>query len=294
MEQARRAAREQNLRAAITFIRKAREVTPDKLDNRLHTSLWLLEGMLYRLQGAEDRAQSAWRKALAVAGAVTMKHPLHLCDCVLLHSLTQSWDLRIAGDVLTTLAGRHLKNAERTAAQAAFNQTFLTDPAWLTTFNAVLQSDEGRKFAEDYVLCRQPPRELVLRFYRLLFEHYFLVAAPARAWSSSGREPVENERPQAPESIPGHRLAAKATVAAGASPWPSLVTPEHATRVRQIVDQLVTEMSLNPQGEIAHLYAYLRAWNDPSAAKTLFDTSYPYTPALVENMKWLLKQRQGE
>jgi hypothetical protein len=63
MEQARRAAREQNLRAAITSIRRAREVTPEKLDNRLHTSLWLLEGMLYRMQGTEDRAQSAWQES---------------------------------------------------------------------------------------------------------------------------------------------------------------------------------------------------------------------------------------
>jgi predicted Ser/Thr protein kinase/tetratricopeptide (TPR) repeat protein len=252
MEQARRAAREPNLRAAITSIRQAREVTPDKLDNRLHTSLWLLEGMLYRMQGTEDRAQSAWRKAQTIAAKVTQRHPLHLFDCVQLHSLTQSWDLRTAGEVLTTLAGRHLQGAESAAAQAAFNQTFLTDPAWLTTFNAVLQDERGRRFAEDYALCREPPRELVRRFYRLLFEHYFLSTA----------------FPQA--------------------------SAEQSTRVRQIADQLVTEMAMNPHGEMAHLHAYLRAWNDRAAAWTLFDQTYPYSPALVENMKWLLSMRQRQ
>ena len=59
----------------------------------------------------------------------------------------------------------------------------LSDPVWLITFNAVLQSDEGRKFAEDYVLCRQPPRELMLQFYRLLFEHYFCSTAFPKAAS---------------------------------------------------------------------------------------------------------------
>ncbi len=249
MEQARRAAREPNLHAAITSIRTAREVTPDKLDNRLHTSLWLLEGMLYRLQGTEDRAQSAWSKARTIAATVTQRHPLHLFDSVLLHSLTQRWDLESATDVLTTLAGRHLLGGESATAEAAFNQTFLSDPAWLATFNAVLQDERGRKFAEDYVLCREPPRELVQRFYRLLFEHYFLSTA----------------FPQA--------------------------TPEQITRVRGIVDQFVTEMAMNPRGEMAHLHAYLRAWNDPAAAKTLFDTTYPYSPALIENMKWLMTQR---
>jgi len=249
MELARRAARGRNLRGAIIFIREARQLRPEEMDNRIHTSLWLLEGMLYRLQKAEDRAQSAWRKARSIAETVTMKSPLHLMDRVILGSLTQAWDLRMAGDLLTTLAGRHLIGEEQTKAKAAFNATFLTDPAWLTTFNNVLQSEEGRQFAKDYVLCRQPLRELVLHFYRLLFEHYFLTTAFPTA------------------------------------------TPDQAARVHQIVDTLVTEMAMNPRGEITHLYAYLRAWNDPAAAKTLFDTVYPYSPALTKDMQWLLQQR---
>jgi serine/threonine protein kinase/tetratricopeptide (TPR) repeat protein len=249
MEQARMSARSGNLRQAILSIREARQTTPEKLDNRLHTSLWLLEGMLYRLQKTEDRAQSAWLKAEQVASTVSMKHPLHLLDCMLLHSLTQTWDRATVVNVLSVLASRHLDKRDRSMAQMAFEQVFFSDPAWLTTFNAVLQNEEGRKFAEDYALCRQPPRELVLRFYRLLFEHYFLTTA----------------FPQA--------------------------TPQQHTRVRQIVDALVTEMAMNPRGEISHLYAYLRAWNDPKAAKVLFDTTYPYSPALVEDMKWLLQQR---
>jgi len=252
MEQARRAARAKNLRAAITSIRQAREVTPERLDNRLHTSLWLLEGMLYRMQGAEDRAQSAWRKARQIAATVTQRHPLHLFDSALLHSLTQAWDLRTSSDVLTTLVGRHLQEAAQMNAHTAFNQTFLADPAWLTTFNAVLQDEAGREFAEDYVLCRQPPRELVLRFYRLLFEHYFLTTAFAQA------------------------------------------TQAECDRVRPIVDQLVTEMAMNPRGEIADLYAYLRAWNDRAVAPTLFHRDYPYSPELIENMKWLLSMRQRQ
>ncbi|MBL9185530.1 MAG: protein kinase [Verrucomicrobiaceae bacterium] len=249
MEQARRAARGRNLRGAITLIQEARQLRPEEMDNRIHTSLWLLEGMLYRLQNTEDRAQSAWQKARSIAQTVTMRSPLHLMDRVILGSLAQAWDLRMAGDLLTTLAGRHLIGEEQTKAKAAFNGTFLTDPAWLTTFNAVLQSDEGRQFAEDYVLCRQPPRELVRCFYRLLFEHYFLTTA----------------FPQA--------------------------TPEQTARVHQIVGSLVTEMAMNPRGEISHLYAYLRAWNDPAAAKTLFDAIYPYSPVLIKDMQWLLQQR---
>ncbi|MBE7498519.1 MAG: protein kinase [Verrucomicrobiaceae bacterium] len=249
MEQARRAARGRNLRGAITLIQEARQLRPEEMDNRIHTSLWLLQGMLYRLQNTEDRALSAWQKANSIAETVTMKSPLHLMDRVILSSLTQAWDLRMAGDLLTTLAGRHLIGEEQTEAKAAFNATFLTDPAWLTTFNNVLQGEEGLQFAEDYALCRQPPRELVWHFYRLLLEHHFLSTAFPKA------------------------------------------TPDQTNRVRQIVDALVTEMAMNPRGEISHLYAYLRAWNDPSAAKVLFDTTYPYSPALVEDMKWLLQQR---
>lgn len=252
MEQARRSARAGDLRGAIAHIRASRQSTTVKLDNRVHTSIWLLEGMLYRMQGAEDKAQEAWRKALEVASTVTLKHPLHLCDSVLLHSLARSWDLRSATSVLTTLAGRHLRGKERTTAQAAFNAVFLADPAWLATFNAVLQDERGQKFAEEYVLCRDSPRELVQRFYRRLFEHYFLITA----------------FPQA--------------------------TAEQSTRVRHIVDQFVNEMAMNPRGEIADLYAYLRAWNDRAAAPTLFQRDYPYSPELIENMKWLLSMRQRQ
>ncbi|MBK8040736.1 MAG: serine/threonine protein kinase [Verrucomicrobiaceae bacterium] len=243
MEQARVVARAGNLRKAIASIRQARE-KPEKLDTRLHTGLWLLEGMLYRIQKDEAKAQLAWQKGRQIAATVTQRHPLHLFDSVLLHSLTQSWNPQTTGDVLTTLASRHLPKEDRPAAQAAFDAVFLTDPAWIATFNAVLQSGAGRIFAEDYVLCREPPREFFQRFYRLLFEHYFLVAAP-----------------------------------------------DQTTRIRQIADSLVTEMTINPQGEISHLYAYLRAWNDPAAVKSLYESSYPYSPALIESMQWLLQQR---
>jgi hypothetical protein len=249
MEKARRVARGGDLSGALATASAATLTPPEDLDNRVHTSLWLLEGAIYRALGQEDKAQFAWKKGLEMASTVTMKHPLHLCDRVLMHSLTQTWDLRNAGEVLTIIAGRHLKGSECTAAQAAFNTAFLTDPAWITTFNAVLQDERGRKFASDYALCLDPPRELVQRFYRLLFEHYFQSSA-----------------------------------------FPS-ATAEQTTRVRQIVDALVTEMSMNPRGEIAHFYAYLHAWNDPIAARTFFDQAYPYTPALIENMKWLLTQR---
>jgi hypothetical protein len=197
----------------------------------------------------EDKAQLAWRKALEIASTVTMKNPLYLCDCVVLHSLTQSWDLRSAGDVLTTMAGRHLVGSDRTAAQAAFNEAFLTDPAWLSVFNASLHDASGRDFAVDYALCREPPRELVQRFYRRLFEGYFLATA----------------FPQA--------------------------SHEEMARVRQIVDQLVTEMAANSRGEIADFYAYLRAWNAPAAAPALWKKAYPYSQATIENMKWLLEHR---
>ncbi|MEZ5387235.1 MAG: serine/threonine-protein kinase [Prosthecobacter sp.] len=182
MEEARRAARTADLGTAIAEIRATRPF--ENADNRVLTSAWLLEGMLLRMQGDEDEAQSAWQKAREIARTVTMKHPMHLCDRVLLHSLTQSWDLRSAGEVLTTLAGRHLSRKESADAQAAFNQVFLSDPAWLATFNAVLQDERGRKFAEDYALCREPPRELVLQFYRMLFEQHFL----STAFPQAGRE----------------------------------------------------------------------------------------------------------
>lgn len=248
MEQARAAARSGHLRKAIGWIREARE-KPEKLDNRLHTSLWLLEGMLYRLQNAEDRAQSAWRKAKTIAATVTQRHPLHLFDSMMLHSLTQGWERNSAGDLLNTLASRHLPQEDRPAAQIVFGEAFLTDPAWITTFNAVLQDERGRAYAEDYILCRQPPRALFQCFYRLVLDHYFLSTAIPQA------------------------------------------TAEQSTRVRQIVDRLVTEMSVNPHGEIEHLYDYLRAWNEPDAAGAMFDQASPYSPALIEEMKWLLQQR---
>lgn len=248
MEDARRAARAGAIRNAVLHLEETHSAAGE-MDGRVHTSLWLLRGMLFRLQQGESRAQSAWTESLKVADKVAMKSPLHLMDCVMLHSLTGTWNTATAGEVLTTLAGRHLRGDARTAAQTAFNEALLADPTWITTFNTVLQSEEGRQFAEDYALCRQPPRELFQRLYRLLFEHYFLTTA----------------FPQA--------------------------TPEQTARVHQIVDTLVTEMAMNPRGEISHLYAYLRAWNDPAAAKTLFDTVYPYSPALIKDMQWLLQQR---
>ena len=261
MEQARRAARAGDLDLALSHIQEIRSY--QDTDSRVLTSALLLEGMLRHLQGSEAEALIAWRKALQTAStvAVTMRHPLHLFDCVLLHSLAQSWDLRSASDVLTTLAGRHLKGSERTAAQAkgsdrttaqfAFNSVFLADPAWLTAFNSVLQDEPGRKLAEDYALCREPPRELVLALYHLLFERYFLSTA-----------------------------------------FPQATQPQRE-RVKSIVAQLVTEMAMNPRGEITHLYAYFRAWADPTAARTLFDQTYPYSPALLENLRWLLQHRHS-
>lgn len=177
MERARRAARQPNLPDALAAAQQALRLPTQQMDDRVHTSLWLLEGMLHRLQGTEDRAQNAWQKAHSIAATVKMKSPLHLMDRVLLTSLTRGWNLPIAGEVLTSIAGRDYPKKTRAAAEAAFNAAFLADPAWITTFNDVLQDERGRKFAEDYVLCRQPPRELVLQFYRLLFEHYFLTTA---------------------------------------------------------------------------------------------------------------------
>lgn len=187
MERARRAAREHHLPDALKAAQQALKLPTQQMDDRVHTSLWLLEGMLHRLQGKEDRAQSAWQKAQSIAATVKMKSPLHLMDRVLLTSLTRGWDLPIAGEVLTRLAGRDSPKKARASVEAAFNVAFLSDPVWLTTFNDVLQDPRGRKFAEDYVLCRQPLRELVLQFYRLLFEHYFLTTAFPQATSDQAR-----------------------------------------------------------------------------------------------------------
>ncbi len=247
MEQARRAARAADLPAALAEIRATRPF--EKADNRVLTSAWLLEGMLLRMQGAEDEAQGAWRKGLEVARTVTMKHPMHLCDSVVLHSLTRSWDLRSAGDVLTALAGRHLSRKESADAQAAFNKVFLSDPSWLVTFNAVLEGDSGRAFAEDYALCREPLRELVRQFYRMLFERHFLSTAFPQA-TDADRE-----------------------------------------RVRAVAERLVTEMAMNPRGDITHLYDYLRAWADPAAGEGVFDPAALYSPDLVAEMRWLLSAR---
>lgn len=252
MEQARTALRARNVHAAINAIQQARGLTSEKVDNRVQTSLWLLAGMAYRLQGTEDRAQSAWQQARTIADTVTLRHPLHLMDCVLLQSLTQSWDLRHLGEVLPAVLTKHLRGQELTAAKTAIHQTFLTDPAWLATFNTVLQDERGRKFAEDYVLCRQPPRELVLEFYRLLFEHYFLSTAFPKA------------------------------------------TEEQTSRVRGIVEALVTEMAMNPRAEAAHLHTYLLAWADPAAAPAILEKDHAaVTPSLVTDLKWLLQHKHG-
>ncbi|MBK8093153.1 MAG: hypothetical protein IPK32_14500 [Verrucomicrobiaceae bacterium] len=249
MEQARRAARQSDLHAAVTSIRAAREVTPEKLDNRLHTSLWLLEGMLYRLQGAEERAQNAWKKARSIAATVTMRHPLHLIDSILLHSLTQGWNRETLGDVLTTFASRHLGKEDRPAVQITIHRTFLTDPAWISTFNAVLQSEEGRKFAQDYTLCLDPPRELVLRFYRMLFEHHFLSTA-----------------------FPGHARAHH--------PCPPDRGPARHRNDHEPTWRDRAPLRLPPRLERC------------ICRQHPFRSTYPYSPALIENLRWLLKQRQ--
>ena len=248
MENARIAARAGQLHAAITSIQKAREIPAKGMDDRLQTSLWLLAGTLYHLQGTQDRAQDGWLKGIAIARTVNFRHPLHLMDNVMLHCLTRSWDLQRLGDILPDLLTKHLRSQERTAAKVAIHQTFLTDPAWITTFNHVLHSERGQAFTQDYVFCRQPPRELTLQFYRLLFEQHFRTTA----------------YPQG--------------------------TVDQLRLVRRIVDNLVTEMAMNPRLTMSHLHSYLRAWADPTAPAS---NDYPCSPALLSGMTSLLAQRHS-
>ncbi len=172
MEQARKAARAADAHTAIIEMESTELLAG--ADNRVQTSAWLLKGMLFRLQGNESRAQKAWAKAIEIAKTVTLKSPLHLCDRIMLHCLTQTWGPLSADQALVPLAYRHLVGDDRNAAEGQFINSFLADPSYLKSLNGTLQSDLGRELAEDYCLCKAPPRDLVQRFYRLMFEHYFL------------------------------------------------------------------------------------------------------------------------
>lgn len=245
MEQARRAARAADFPAAATHAQAACQRT--SADDRKLVSAWLLEGMIHRMQGAEAQAQKSWQKALHLSDTVTLKSPMFLCDRVLLHSLTQTWSLQTATEVLLPLITKHLKGNARASLQTQMLSTFLAQPAFIAALNEVLQDERGRRLAEGHALCQILPREVIHRCYVLMFEHWFLRALPAT----------------------------------------------ETARVQKAASLLVTEIAMNSRAESADLFDFVRAWSDASAAREILDKPYPYTPALVEELKWLLTRRHS-
>ncbi|MES2598700.1 MAG: serine/threonine-protein kinase [Verrucomicrobiota bacterium] len=249
-EAARRAARGGDLAAALPFVAH----TPATAEDRRRVTASLVEGMIHRLQGQETCAQQAWRKGLDLARTVQFRSPVHLCDCVLLHSLTHTWDVESVSGVIGRLMSMNQgseANQGRSMALSRFQTTFLAAPGFIQTLNSLsgLSSDFSR-LAEDYVLCRETPRSLIQSFYRQLLTHWFLATA-----------------------------------------FPAAPTQADITRTQQAVADLVTEMAVRPDADSADFFSYLQAWNDPAVAPEILTSNYSYPPVLVENLKWLLKQR---
>ncbi|MBE2284896.1 MAG: serine/threonine protein kinase [Prosthecobacter sp.] len=171
LEGGRRAARAGDLSLAAAGASTA--LKQQGGDTRLLTSAGLFDGMVCRLQGDEEAAQAAWRRALDKATAITMRSPLHLCDRVILHTLTQTWDKTIAHEVISDLISRNVADHARSERQGLFLTSFLADPDYIDTLNALFTTESGRQLARDYALCTLPPRELHRRFYQLMFGQYF-------------------------------------------------------------------------------------------------------------------------
>ncbi len=248
MEQARRAARSADFPPAATHAEAACQRAG--ADDRKLVSARLLEGMIHRMRGVEPQAQESWNKALQMADTVALKSPMFLCDRVLLHSLTQTWTLQNATEVLLPLITKHLKGSARASLQTQMLSTFLAQPAFIASLNEVLQDERGRRLVEGHALCQILPREVIHRYYVLMFERWFLRTLDAA-------------------SLP----------------------PAQIARVQNAASLLVTEMAMNDRAESTDLFDFVRAWADPVVAREVLAKDHPYTPALVDELKWLLTRR---
>lgn len=254
LELARRAARTgRDTAAALSHAQAAR--ADATADDRRRVTAWLIEGMLHRFLNDEPRAQECWHEALKISRSVRFRAPLHLWDCAILRSLTRTWDLESATGILGHLVTMDTGNAladSRSQALSRFQQEFLADGTFLEALNSL--SAGSRKFehlAEDHAFCQDTPRSLLQRFYHLLFERWFLLGA-----------------------FPPHPAS------------------EDQQRVQRAVSQLITRMTLQPESDATDLHACFKAWHDPAAARLLLQrTDYPHPPDLVEDLKWLLRQR---
>lgn len=254
LELARRAARTgRDTAAALSHAQAAR--ADATADDRRRVTAGLIEGMLHRLLNDEPRARECWHEALKISRSVRFRAPLHLWDCAILHSLTRTWDFdsatSVLGHLVTIDTGNDLADS-RSQALSRFQQEFLPDTTFIEALNSLSTDCSGfEQLAQDHVFSQDVPRSLLQRFYRQLFERWFLLGA-----------------------------------------FPPNPASEDQQRVQRAVSQLITRMTLQPESDATDLHAYFKAWHDPAAARLLLErTDYPHPPELVEDLKWLLRQR---
>lgn len=175
MERARRAARGGDFDAARTHIEASRQ--DDQAEDRRRVTALLVEGMLLRQTGNEGGAQKAWNSALELATTVRYRNsPLHLFDCTVLRSLTRTWNVESVHHVIGTLLTSQdsTTSGMRATALARFQNLYLSESSLIQALNALPDRPGFSDLARDYSFCLDNPRQLVLRFYRSVFESWFL------------------------------------------------------------------------------------------------------------------------
>lgn len=236
-------------------IRHAREARQHlQADDRRLAGAGLLEGMLHRIAGNEALAQRVWAEALQTADDVVTKSPLFLCDYIVLRSLVQKWTPSSVSDIIGTLVTMHLPRGDSVAAKGRFVSVFCSDSTFVTTLNNLFQDEGGRG-------------------RRFAEDHVLYRVSPRLLISRYHRLLFEN-------------------YFSTAFPSPVLDKADES-RVRDTVEQLLTEMTVNRRAGSDDWFGYIRAWSDRDSAVKVLAASYPYNAEMVENFRWLLRRRHG-
>ncbi len=147
------------------------------VEPRIITDARMVEGAVLHLQGRSEEAQKAWLAGIEAAKTSEFKSPLHLCDRIILHSATRTWNTEVCNDVITRLIGRSTTGLASVSMQAAFLRAFLNDPAYVPSLNAFTDDAEGQQIVLDYALSRVPLRDINRQWFAKMLERHFLATA---------------------------------------------------------------------------------------------------------------------
>lgn len=174
-EDARTLARSNLLTRALHSVQRVHERT--EVDARQLTLNGLLEGMIQHDLGMASESQASWRSGIAAADKVIHRSPMHLCDMVVLHTLTRSWNRESCTRLLPRLITRGSTGENALSLEAAFVSNVLAASEIVTALNSLATDPRCLELAHHYAYRTRSPRELVRRWSTLVLEHYFLTCA---------------------------------------------------------------------------------------------------------------------